>query len=119
MNSRFHFKPYQGSPNRKNPRVTTNLAGHYEIGGNWVKTNITTLSSGGVSFQAKSILDPGETIQVSFTLGDELFSYQAEVTRTDSNDYGCKFLDISPEEMERLNKIITQVFFSGDGGRSL
>ncbi len=114
MDERYiYHKGAKGTAKRKNARVTLFIPATYQLGdGNIVKTNITVLSSGGVSFQAKSVLLPGEKIDFSFKLQNHLYHFKGEVTRSMGNEYGCRFLDISDDQRDTLNMYITKNLFS-------
>jgi hypothetical protein len=76
-----------------------------------IKTNITVLSSGGVSFQGKSVLMVGEKIEISFKVDEKYYNLEAEITRIVGNEYGCRFLNITPQDQELLSQYITKILF--------
>ncbi len=75
-----------------------------------IELHFFNINLGGVFFSSNSTFEPGDQVMLNFLDGEmKLLAEILRVQRTESGEvegYGCRFMDVSPSQEERLAKFI-------------
>ncbi len=101
---------------RKNARIPVEIDGTFTYidATNRIKDTctITNLSTGGLAFETNTVLLKGDIITISFPLSGRMIKEDGQITRNTGREYGCKFVNPSPENVNFIQQYIYKKLFS-------
>ncbi|MCB1175752.1 MAG: PilZ domain-containing protein [Leptospiraceae bacterium] len=74
--------------------------------------SVSDLGTGGMSILSKSTLYMGDKIRVQLKVATRMLDISCEVVRVSGKSVGLRFVEISPENLERIQEFIHSSFFS-------
>jgi hypothetical protein len=87
----------------RNTRIPTEYRATYTLGNITGEGYITDISENGVAIRSNQVLVPGDKIQVSSTISNNLtLEFEGEVRNIQGNNIGIMITDIDPDLHERF-----------------